>query len=97
MKVWTFFPTDDMSWSSSKIGRITFAVMTFDPTTLSVPLDPAIEKFVGSVPYATARRRFVYAVSSAPDGEYYKLQSYYRWRSEMADQMLLPDSANDLV
>lgn len=64
-----------LSWDSSEIGRITFAVMTFDPTALSVPLDPAIEKFVGSVPCATSRRRFVYAVSSAPGGEYYKLQS----------------------
>ena len=34
-------------------------------------------------------RRYVYAVTSSPRGEYNKLQSYYRWRPQMLDLMLL--------
>lgn len=86
-----------LSWVSSKIERLTFAVMTADPKALSARLDPEIEQFVNSVPNAAANRRFVYAVSSSAEGEYHKLQSYYRWRPEMVELMLLSDSANDLV
>lgn len=86
-----------LSWNSAKIERISFAVMTPHPTALSVRLEPEIEQFVNSAPCAVANRRFVYAVSLAPDGEYYKLQSYYQWRPEMGDLMLLSDSAKDLV
>lgn len=86
-----------LSWDSSKIERISFAVMTADPTALSVRLEPEIEQFVNSAPCAVANRRFVYAVSLAPGGEYYKLQSYYQWRPEMGDLMLLSDAAKDLV
>lgn len=86
-----------LSWDSSKIERISFAVMTADPTALSVRLEPEIEKFVNSAPCAVASRRFVYAVSLSPDGEYYKLQSYYQWRPEIGDLMLLSDAAKDLV
>jgi hypothetical protein len=86
-----------LSWDSSKIERIAFAVMTPNLAELSVPLEPEIERFANSAPCAVSNRRFVYAVSPTPDGEYYKLQSYYQWRPEMADQMLLSDPAKDLV
>ncbi|HET8662646.1 MAG TPA: aromatic prenyltransferase [Micromonosporaceae bacterium] len=88
-----------LGWESSKIERITFAVMTQDPTALPIRLEPKIEQFVRSAPYAydAADRRFVYAVTSSNDGEYYKLQSYYQWRPQMLDLMLLSDSAEDLV
>jgi hypothetical protein len=86
-----------VSWDSPKIERITFAVVTPDPKALPIRLDPKIERFVSNVPYASVNRKFVYAVSSAPDGEYYKLQSYYQWRPQIADHMLLTDSVNDLV
>lgn len=86
-----------LSWDSPKIERICFAVMTPDPTSLPVRLDPKIEQFVRNVLRTTANRRFVYAVASSPDGEYYKLQSYYQWRPEILDNMLLSDSAKDPV
>ncbi|GAA4444312.1 hypothetical protein GCM10023170_021670 [Phytohabitans houttuyneae] len=86
-----------LGWESERVERITFAVMTQDPTALSVPLDPKIEQFVKSAPYTydAADRRYVYAVTSAQRGEYNKLQSYYRWRPQMLDLMLLSDSNED--
>jgi hypothetical protein len=91
------------SWDSARIERITFAVMSPDPTTLPVELEPKIERFVKGAPYAAsatadpADRKFVYAVSSAPEGEYYKLQSYYQWRPRILDRMRLENTAAELV
>jgi hypothetical protein len=86
-----------LSWNSARVERIAFAVMGSDLAQLPVALEPEIELFANSAPCAATGRRFVYAVSPTPHGEYYKLQSYYRWRPEMADRMLLPESAEDLV
>jgi hypothetical protein len=86
-----------LSWDSPKIERICIAVMTQDPMALPVRLEPKIEQFVRSAPRADADPRFVYAVTSSPDGEYYKLQSYYQWRPQMLDLMLLSDSIEDLA
>jgi hypothetical protein len=91
------------SWDSDRIERITFAVMTPDPATLPVRLEEKIEKFVAGAPYAAAgaadqaERKFVYAVSSAPEGEYYKLQSYYQWRPRILNRMRLANTAAELV
>lgn len=82
-----------LNWDNPKVERISFAVATSDPTELSVPLDPTIERFVRHVRESEADSRFVYAVASQPDGEYYKLQSYYRWQPEVADIMQLSDGA----
>jgi 6-linalyl-2-O,3-dimethylflaviolin/7-geranyloxy-5-hydroxy-2-methoxy-3-methylnaphthalene-1,4-dione synthase len=82
-----------LNWDSPKVERICFAVATADPTELSVPLDPTIERFVQHVRQSEVNSRFVYAVASQPDGEYYKLQSYYRWQPEVLDIMQLSDGA----
>jgi hypothetical protein len=76
-----------LNWDSPKVERICFAVATSDPTELSVPLDAKVERFVQHVRQSEVNSRFVYAVASQPDGEYYKLQSYYRWRPEVLDIM----------
>ena len=86
-----------MGWDSPKIERVCLAVMTPDPTALPTQLEPRIEHFVRNVPYGVADRRFVYAVTSTAGGEYYKLQSYYQWRPQMLDLMLLSDPAHDLA
>jgi hypothetical protein len=86
-----------LSWDSSKIERICFAVMTPDPMALPVRLEPKIEQFVRSVPYGAADRKFVYAATSSTGGEYYKLQSYYQWRPRILNLMQLSDSIEDLV
>ena len=44
-----------------------------------------------------ADRKFVYAVSSAREGEYYKLQSYYQWRARILHRMRLENTAAELV
>jgi hypothetical protein len=82
-----------LNWNSPKIERICFAVMTPDPTVLPVRLDPKIEQFVRHIQRSAADRRFVYAVTSSPDGEYHKLQSYYRWRPGILELMQLSDDA----
>lgn len=82
-----------LNWSSPKIERICFAVMTPDPTALPVQLDPRIKQFVRHVQRSAADQRFVYAVTSSPEGEYYKLQSYYRWRPAILDLMQLSNGS----
>lgn len=82
-----------LNWDSPKLERICFAVATADPTELPVRLDPRIERFVRHVQSSEGGGKFVYAVASSPDGEYYKLQSYYRWQPEVLDIMQLSDGA----
>lgn len=68
-----------LSWDSSKIERFSFGVTTTDLTTLPVRIEPEIERFVKRVPHGGVHRKFVYGVSSEPEGEYYKLESHYKW------------------
>lgn len=87
-----------LNWDSPKIERICFAVGTSDPTELPVPLNPVIVRFVRHIQRSNADPRFVYAVASSPDGEYYKLQSYHQWRPEILDIMqLTPGASKDLI
>lgn len=74
-----------LNWDSLRVERICFAVTTTDLTTLPVRIDPAIERFVKSVPYGDADRKFVYGVASSTAGEYYKLESHYKWKPGMLD------------
>lgn len=74
-----------LDWDSPSVERICFAVTTTDLTTLPVRIEPAIEQFVKSVPYGDADRKFVYGVASSPEGEYYKLESHYKWKPGMMD------------
>lgn len=68
-----------LGWDSTKIERICYAATTTDLTTLPVPVEPEIEKFVKNVPYGGDERKFVYGVALLPQGEYYKLESHYKW------------------
>lgn len=69
-----------LGWDSPKIERICYAAATADLTTLPVPVEPEIEKFVKNVPYGGEDRKFVYGVALLPQGEYYKLESHYKWK-----------------
>jgi hypothetical protein len=80
-----------MSWESAKIERLTIAAMTSDPMTLPVHIEPKIEHFVKNSPYNTDDRQFVYAITSSPNGEYHKLQSYYKWQSRVKNILLVSD------
>ena len=81
-----------MSWDSPKVERITIAAMTPDPTALPVDIEPKIDNFLRNAPYSTDDRQFVYAITSAPTGEYHKLQSYYRWKSRVENFLLVSES-----
>lgn len=75
------YPT--LSWDSSKIERMCFAVITTDPTILPTRAEPEItqfSKFANNAPYAYAgeRRTLVYGLTLSPSEEYYKLGSYYQ-------------------
>ncbi|HEY0640308.1 MAG TPA: aromatic prenyltransferase [Pseudonocardiaceae bacterium] len=78
-----------LSWDSPRIERISFSVMTPDPLALPVQLDPTIEHFLKSVPYGTDGPKIVYAAMTSAGEEYYKLQSYYQWRSQILHFMQL--------
>jgi hypothetical protein len=69
-----------LGWDSPEIERICYAAATADLTTLPVPIEPEIEKFVKNVPYGGDERKFVYGVALLPQGEYYKLESHYKWK-----------------
>ncbi|WP_371530679.1 aromatic prenyltransferase [Streptomyces sp. NBC_01283] len=74
-----------LNWESSAIERICFAVTTTDLATLPVRIEPEIEQFVRSVPYGGADRKFVYGVASSPEGEYFKIESHYKWQPGAMD------------
>ena len=74
-----------LGWDSPEIERICYAASTTDLTTLPVPVEPEIEQFVKSVPYGGEDRKFVYGVALAPQGEYYKLESHYKWKPGAVD------------
>ncbi|WP_405793754.1 aromatic prenyltransferase [Streptomyces sp. NBC_01506] len=82
-----------LDWDSPVIARISLAVATTDPASLPVELDDRIGLFVRHVQRADPNTKFVYAVASTPDGEYYKLQSYYRWGATVPEIMQLPEGA----
>jgi hypothetical protein len=69
-----------LGWDSPGIERICYATATGDLTALGVAVEPEIEKFVRSVPYGGADRKFVYGVALTRRGEYYKLESHYKWK-----------------
>jgi hypothetical protein len=69
-----------LGWDSPKIERICYAATTTDLTALPVPVEPEVQKFVKSVPYGGEDRKYVYGVALAPQGEYYKLESHYKWK-----------------
>jgi len=85
-----------LSWDSSKVERITFAVIVPDLTAFPerVEVDPKIEKFARNAPYTygPADRKGIYGVTASPRGEYYKLQSWYQMPAQMV-KMLSPDSS----
>ncbi|MGW6022239.1 aromatic prenyltransferase [Streptomyces sp. NPDC055099] len=74
-----------LNWDSSRIERICYAVTTTDLDSLPVRIEPQIERFVRSVPYGGADRKFVYGVALSPEGEYYKIESHYKWQPGAMD------------
>jgi hypothetical protein len=86
-----------LNWLTPRLERICFAVATNDPTQLPIHLDPTIQKFIHHVQHTQTDPRFVYAVASSPNGEYHKLQSYYRWQPRVLDMMQLHGAIKDPV
>jgi Aromatic prenyltransferase Orf2 len=72
------YPT--LSWDSSKIERICFAVITTDPTTVPARTEPKIWKYANHAPCAHVgeQRTLVYGLTLLPDEGYYKVGSYYQ-------------------
>jgi hypothetical protein len=81
-----------VSWDSPRIERLCFPVITPDPATLPVPIDPRFEKLADKVPFSTTDRRFTYAATSSPDGESYKFSWFYQWQPRILDRMKTFDS-----
>ncbi|MER5215131.1 aromatic prenyltransferase [Streptomyces sp. NPDC002838] len=69
------------NWDSMEIERISYGVKTQTPMAYFARLGTKIEHFVKSVPYGVDDPKMVYAAVTSAGEEYYKLQSYYRWRS----------------
>jgi hypothetical protein len=93
-KAFGFYAT--LNWDTAKIERIAFSVKTQDPLSLPARLGPKIERFVRSVPYGADDPKMVYAAMTKSGEEYYKLQSYYRFRPRSRlDLMPSADPAAD--
>ncbi|MFI6350269.1 aromatic prenyltransferase [Streptomyces sp. NPDC050560] len=69
-----------LNWDSNEIERISYGVKTESPMAYFARLGTKIEGFVKSVPYGVDDPKMVYAAVTSTGEEYYKLQSYYRWR-----------------
>ena len=69
-----------LGWESPRIERICYAAAVTELATLPIPVEPEIEKFAKGIPYGGDDRKFVYGVALTPHGEYYKLESHYRWK-----------------
>ena len=69
-----------LNWDSPKIERISYGVKTQDPMAFFARLGTKVEHFVKNVPYGVDDPKMVYAAVTSTGEEYYKLQSYYRWR-----------------
>ncbi|MFE6895057.1 aromatic prenyltransferase [Streptomyces sp. NPDC057694] len=83
-----------LSWDSPHIERIAFGVKTHDPLSLPARLGPKIERFVHDFPYGADDPKMVYAAMTASGEEYYKLQTYLRFRTRSRlDLMPSADSA----
>ncbi|MFI9636448.1 aromatic prenyltransferase [Nocardia sp. NPDC051929] len=81
-----------ISWESRRIERLCFPVITPDPTTLPVRIEPRFGQLVDKVPISTTDRRFTYAATSSPDGESYKFSWFYQWQPRILDRMKTSDS-----
>ncbi|MFD3924169.1 aromatic prenyltransferase [Streptomyces sp. NPDC058595] len=80
-KSFAVYPT--LSWDSSRIERICFAVISTDPTLAPtrVESDAALfSKYANNAPYAYAgeRRTLIYGLAVSRTKEYIKLGSYYQ-------------------
>ncbi|MFI1928712.1 MULTISPECIES: aromatic prenyltransferase [unclassified Streptomyces] len=80
------YPT--FGWDSSKIERISFSTRTTNPVALPARIEPKLEKFARSAPYAyEGERVLVYAGALSPSEEYYKLATYYRMSAAAHDRV----------
>ncbi|MFD5624945.1 MULTISPECIES: aromatic prenyltransferase [unclassified Streptomyces] len=70
-----------LNWDSMEIERISYGVKTDDPMDFFARLGTKVEHFVKNVQYGVGEPKMVYAAVTSSGEEYYKLQSYYRWRS----------------
>jgi|SRR5215469_13392790 len=85
-KSFVVYPT--FSWDSPKIERICFAVPSLDPLAFPAQLDPAVEQFAKSAPYAyEGKRILVYGFTFTPGERYYQVQSY--WTINPPTQMIM--------
>jgi hypothetical protein len=85
-KAFAVYPT--FSWDSPKINRICFAVPAQGSIALPVRIEPEIEKFAESAPYAyDGKRILVYGFTFTPGERYYQVQSY--WKINPMTRMLL--------
>lgn len=92
------YPT--LSWDSSKIERLCFAVITTDPTIVPARNESDIaqfSKYANNAPYAYAgeRRTLVYGLTLSPTEEYYKLGSYYQITDHQRTLLKAFDSLTD--
>jgi hypothetical protein len=83
-----------MTWDSPAIERLTLSRMTPDPMALPVRIEPKIERFIKNAPYDTDDRQFVYAIAATARGEYHKLQSYYAWKPQVENQLMVAHSTD---
>jgi hypothetical protein len=74
-----------LSWESSKIERICYAVTATDLASLPIPVEPEIAQFAKSIPYGAAERKFVYGIALTPEGEYHKLEAHLKWQAGAMD------------
>lgn len=80
-------------WDAPEMTRLSFSVMSADPTSLNIPLGPKIRTLIESPLYEAGAPCMVHAAMTSRGEEYYKLQKYYRYRPHRVNLSQTPGAA----
>ena len=75
------------SWDSDRIERLCFGMTCESAEEVPVHFHPLMKKYVGSSPFQSEKKKFIYGVAFKPDGRYYKIETDYN--GTMADFLLM--------
>jgi len=75
------------SWDSNKVERICFGITCQNADEVPTELHPLIKKFVDTSPFQSEIHKFIYGVTFAPKGIYYKIENDYN--GTMVDFLLM--------
>ncbi len=71
------------TWDSPRIERLCFTILAHDPSEVPVHLHPVLENYTLRSPVLGEKRKFIYCITLAHNGDYIKIENDYS--SSMVD------------